>query len=257
MQAYQNEIVVGEDEKRTIEVPLVPQIEGGVVVNKEPVYKGFYGSFSTPFWFGMGGGYVVPGNQPATTQNNPYLGLANAKLSMGYRFGIVGIEGVLIGMFGGRFGDKTTVASNPSQNVELGYPKFGFFVGPAARLSTQARVLRLTGSLGLGLNVQAIGGKVLKCGNNSALGGNCSGDAGESPGYATAAMAGDLGITLGGGSPSAKFWIGLDWFLDFAPDIVVTASSLPTQFVNPDGSAIAIHGPQFFIGPTLGIGWGH
>jgi hypothetical protein len=253
MQAYQTEVVVGEDEKRAIDVPLVPENKDVVlpVNSNEPVYKGFYGCLATPFWFGFGGGYVVPNNQPSTTQSAPYLGIANLKLSMGYRFGVLGIEGVLIPMFGGRFGDTTTITGQTAQ-VENGYPKFGVFVGPAARVSSLARYLRVTGSLGIGLSVQEIPGKILKCNNCSN-----NNDVGNGPGYATGAMVGDLGITLGGGSPSAKFWIGLDWFLDFAPDIVVTGLSLPAPYRNANGSVIAQHGPQFFIGPSIGVGFGH
>src|SRR5262249_42386520 len=153
---------------------------------------------------------------------------AQLKLAMGYRREWLGIEGILMPMFGGRLGDKTTLNVDTSTSVELGYPKFGFFAGVGGRVSSVARVARVTGARALGLSVQQLADKLLKCNGSCGMGNN---DSGKGVGYATAALVGDVGLTLGGGSPSAKFWIGLDWFLDFTPDLVVNAAGLPSKFV--------------------------
>ncbi len=70
-------------------------------------------------------------------------------------------------------------------------------------------------------------------------------------------MAGDAGIWIGAAAPSAKFWLGVDWLLDFAPDVVVAADpAIPVKYTD-NGSIVVLHGPQFFIGPTIGVGFGH
>jgi hypothetical protein len=233
-----------------------------------PVYRGFYGYVSTPFWFGTGTGYVPPPGAQLTRKGGGYFGLANVKVVMGYTFGWLGLEGVAMFMFGGRFDDKYADAMGVDQ-VRSGYPMLGGFFGAGGRATSKHPIIRFTGALALGLGIHQFmqsSEQLLKyspC-DNGGGGGNpaCSGggnnNGSPSPGYSSFAMAGDVGIFLGNGAPSAKLWLGIDWHLDFPPDIVVgpVDSRVPAQFTN-NGAATILHGPQFFIGPVIGVGFGH
>src|SRR5205823_444112 len=97
--------------------------------------------------------------------------------------------------------------------------------------------------------------KYVPCENTNQ--GSCAGnDARFSPGWVSFALAGDVGILLG---KRGRFWIGVDWYVDFPPDIAIgplAGTNIPAQF-QTNGGATVIHGPQFFIGPALGVDFGH
>ena len=221
---------------------------------KDPVYRGFYGYVSTPLWFGTGQGYVPPAGLMLKRSSEPYMSL-NVKLAMGYTFGWLGIEGVAMSMLTARFGDKFADATGVDQ-VKSSYPVFGAFFGVGARATSKHPILRFTGALALGVAPHQIGSKDLlkPCDSCPGAGSN----SGSSPGYTSFAMAGDIGIFLGNGAPSGKLWLGIDWHLDFPPDIVVgpVDSRIAPQYSN-NGAATILHGPQFFIGPVIGVGFGH
>lgn|GEM_PF-6625815 len=83
-----------------------------------------------------------------------------------------------------------------------------------------------------------------------------SNNSAPSPGYASFAMPGDVAMLINL-SPGPKFWVGVDWYLDFAPKLVVQADArVPSQYTT-NGDATILHGPQFFIGTVLGVGFGH
>jgi hypothetical protein len=261
MQPFQQEVSIEDEQSRTIDVPLSPIALGAVV--KPPSYKGFYGRFSTPIWIGFGGSYAPPANLKGSTIDDPMLGL-NIKLALGGAFGWFRIEGVAMAMMGGRFtgGFKD---QNGQQQISDNYPMLSGFFGAGARATSETRVIRVTGGLALGAGPhQVLGGQPIQAtacntSNSSQQPSYCHGpDAQTSPGYTAFAMTGDVGILLGGGaSPAAKFWIGIDWYVDFPPDIVVgPLTKVPDQFLT-NGGATMMHGPQFYIGPSLGVDFGH
>ena len=262
MQPYQSEVVVTDDEKRTIEVPLLAEIDltKVVVTKKEPVYRGFYGKFSTSILFGFGGGYEPPSEFTAVT--GAKVGFAT-KLSLGYSFGWFGIEAVQSVMFSGQ---STTTRDGAGQDkFFVNYQALSGFLGVGARATSKHPIFRVTTGAALGFAPhQLIGLTTLPCddrqGNSSCLVSSSDPSSNsKSPGYTSAAMSGDVGILLGGGSPGGKFWIGVDWYVDFAPDITagpITDARIPANLLVNQGATI-IHGPQFFIGPVLGVGFGH
>jgi len=256
MQAFQQEITIEDDQSRNIDVPLTPIIETGP---KPPSYKGFYGRFSTPFWFGFGGNYVPPAGVAGTTVNDGMFGLANLKLALGAAFGWFRVEGVAMGSFGGRFNGGFKDASG-TQQITVTYPMLSGFFGVGARATSEHKIIRFTGGVALGAGPHQIPDSTViqttACNN-----GGCSQNGGNSkfsPGWASFAMAGDVGILLTNGSPMGKFWLGIDWYLDFPPDVTVgpLGNTISPQY-QTNGGATVIHGPQFFIGPALGVDFGH
>jgi len=145
------------------------------------------------------------------------------------------------------------------------YKALGGFLGVGARATSKHPVFRVTAGAALGVAVhQLLGLTTLPCddrqGNSSCFGSSTNPSTNpSSPGYAAAAMSGDVGILLGNGSPGAKLWIGVDWHVDFPPDVTVgpiNDTRIPAQLL-PNQGATILHGPQFFIGPVIGIGFGH
>ncbi|HEX7601865.1 MAG TPA: PEGA domain-containing protein, partial [Polyangiaceae bacterium] len=81
MQSYQSEVVVTDDEKRLIDVPLTAEVDltKVVITKREPVYRGFYGKISNGIWFGSGAGYTPPAGYSATGTLNGFV----MKLALG------------------------------------------------------------------------------------------------------------------------------------------------------------------------------
>ena len=254
MQSYQSEVVVTDDEKRTIDVQLIAEVDLTKVVptKKEPVYRGFYGKFSTAALFGSGGGYDPPSGYTATGSRFGFV----AKLSLGYTFGWFGIEAVQSVMFSGQA--KTTSDGAGKEVFFTNYQALSGFVGVGVRATSKHPVARVTTGVALGFGPhETIGSLTLStCNQNNGGSPGCSNQNDLAhPGYTSAALSGDVGLLLGG---SGKFWIGVDWYVDFAPDITIGPATDPQiqAFLVNQGATI-IHGPQFFIGPVLGVGFGH
>jgi len=261
MQPLQQEVVLEDGETRTVDAPLVPVV---VAPGKlPPSYRGLYGRFSTPFWFGIGGSYLPPPGVAGTPLSGGTFGLANLKLAIGDSFGWFRVEGVAMAMFGGRFDSGGFNDTSGNQVVKIGYAMLSGFLGAGARVTSQHPVFRVSAGVALGAGPHQILGANVNYGPCDGNGGSsgCSGNNNDkfSPGWGSFAMAGDVGITIGSSSPGARFFLGVDWYVDFPPNIVVgpfTDSNLPSQYI-PNNSATIVHGPQFFIGPSLGVGFGH
>ncbi len=253
------EVTVEKGQLAVAEIALVGAIAN---VAREPVYKGFYGRWSIPFWFGFGTGYVPPVGSQLTLDKKLAVGL-HFKLQFGYSFGWFGIEGV--GVAGTNVRNDSFVDPSGTEQVKGGGVMFSAFLGVGARATSKHRVARVTGGVALGVAPHQMLGpssdavKSAPCSNNSPPPGvQCSGSDGNapSPGYTSAALAGDFGLQIGP-APGAKLWIGIDWRVDFAPTLFVRADArLPPQYTT-NGGAIMMQGPQFYIGPVLGGGFGH
>jgi len=264
MQPMQQEVVVEDGETRTVDVPLAPIVEAALGP-KPPSYRGFYGRVSTPFWFGFGGSYEPPAGLAGSELTGGIYGLANLKLAVGDAFGWFRVEGVVMGMFGGRFDSGGFADPSGNQVIKIGYPMLSGFAGVGARVTSLSPSFRVTGGVALGGGPHQILDGNLRYGpcdnsGNGNTGMSCSGNDGKfNPGWGSFAMTGDLGVTIGNGSPGARFFVGVDWYVDFPPDVVVgpfTGSNVPSEYV-PKNSATMVHGPQFYIGPSLGVGFGH
>lgn len=259
MVPLQQEVVIEDDQTRTVDAPLTPtSAPPRPVAPSGPSYRGFYGRVSTPFWFGFGASYQPPpGVAGQSISTGDYLGLGNVKVAVGDSFGWFRVEGVAMGMFGGRINDGVFRDASGNE-LEVDGPILAGFFGVGARVTTQHPVFRVTGGIALGGGPhQFLDGHVnYGCDANHS---HCSSNAKFSPGWGSFAMAGDVGITIGSGSPGARLFVGLDWYLDFPPDVVVGpfgGTGIPTALV-PNDSATMVHGPQFFIGPALGVDFGH
>jgi hypothetical protein len=101
------------------------------------------------------------------------------------------------------------------------------------------------------------------CGSGGPCGGGNNGvDLGKA-GYTTLGFVSDGGV-LFGSTPGAKFFLGVQAWLDFPPTIVVgpdnsgNTSSLPdSAYARPGRGVVLIDGPQFYFGPVIGLQFGH
>ena len=64
-----------------------------------------------------------------------------------------------------------------------------------------------------------------------------------------------------GSTPGTKFYIGANLLVDFAPTIVVgpdTNTPIPdASFASPGRGVVLTDGANVYIGPTLGVQFGH
>ena len=91
-------------------------------------------------------------------------------------------------------------------------------------------------------------------------GGNQSEQSYASAGYTTFGFVMDGGILLGS-TPGTKFFIGAQAWIDFAPTIVTgpdTFIPLPNDaYKHPGRGITVVDGTQVYIGPVLGLQFGH
>ncbi|HEV3192100.1 MAG TPA: hypothetical protein VGY54_16425, partial [Polyangiaceae bacterium] len=189
-------------------------------------------------------------NSNGGRQKKPTFG-GGAMLELGYNFGVVSA-----GLVGGFLLAKTNEGQlNLPMNVDrFDLSSFGAFVGPAARVTTPSPFARFTASVAFGaairtFNLQA----ALDQGGNTFT---------NTAGYVDPGLLMGLGVSLGG-TPGAKFVLGLVTWLDFpGKDVVVGPDTTPALtdpgiFTSPGRGYVLASGPQFFLASTLGVQFGH
>lgn len=255
MQPYQTEIVVTDDEKRTIDVPLTPMVQNlDQNLERETDYRGVYGrmSFQLPL-FGFGTGYTLPQGVQGSVSQSLYTS-ATFKVNVGYAVDWYAFEFVSVFMFTGRI-DETV--RDPSGTEQLRFTNFGpgGFFGLGGRATAKNEHVRVTAGVAAGAGPHVFLGTTANVPNETSQE--------FSPSYVAFALAGDLGLLIGR-TPGAKFYVAVDWYLELPPDVVVgpdNTPGIPPQYFNagptqPRGWKL-LQGPQFFIGPALGVQWGH
>jgi len=90
---------------------------------------------------------------------------------------------------------------------------------------------------------------------------NGNSDLGGGAGYTAFALMMDAGILIGS-TPGAKFFLGVQAWIDFPPDTIVagpeTSTGLPdSTFARPGRGVTIVDGTQFYFGPTIGLQFGH
>jgi hypothetical protein len=188
----------------------------------------------------------------------------------GYSFGVVGLE--LVGMFMvNRWENDVTYATNggppaPGAPTSLGgvahdeaytFTALGGMVAAGPRLMTSGRRFRVT--LGVA------GGVAIR---DFQLGRSLSNGVSESPAYSGSALAvspavtGDLGLILGS-TPGANFVLGAMAWVEAASTTTVNAQSAAdttsggATFNATSGPFTVESGAQVYVGPYLGIRFGH
>jgi hypothetical protein len=258
-----------------VEVPLSAVASAAPV--DAPPYRGMYGRFNVLFAVAPSPkGYELPSTAPAGAEVDDTFALGGgAALRLGYSFDWWSLE--VLGMFAfaheetaGRWGPE--MAYDPDQNDTLfGMDAFTTIVGFGPRVTSEHDVIRFTLGVAPGLLIR----NVLAFNRNeqkpNCSGGVCNGSYKEfsaSDSYFAPAVAADGGILLGS-TPGTKFFLGVHAWVDFAPTLVEgpdnpSAAAGGSNLPFPDGYFDATgrrwkatHGTEYYVGPALGVQFGH
>ena len=271
------EIALGRGQVIVQEIPIVSAIAMG----KVPVYDGIYVRFSI---FGQIGIGTQPDDSVAgrTTEDGSFDGAVGASLRAGRQWDWYGLEAVGLFMMEHReHSYRFPQSSNGGAGGDLSFrdqsnaPNAFFGVGP--RVTSKDDTVRFTFGIAPGLAVRTfqprrnIENSPNSSGSNP--GGNRfvqtttqssnspSGDQSySSAGYTTFGFVMDGGILLGN-TPGAKFFLGAQAWVDFAPTLVTgpdTLVPIPNDAYKQRGRGITVvEGAQFYVGPVLGLQFGH
>jgi tetratricopeptide (TPR) repeat protein len=272
------EIALGRGQVIVQEIPIV----SAIALSREPVYDGLYGRFSIFGQVGLGNlpSDAVPGK---TTDDGGFDGALGATLRVGRSWDWYGLEAVGAFMFEHR--DRSYLA--PRQNSgDLGFqdqsdaPNAFFGIGP--RVTSKDESIRFTFGIAPGLAVRTFSPR-RKVGDASSLNpssspsgtgnrfvqnqgttsnntNNPSDQSYASAGYTTFGFVMDGGILLGS-TPGTKLFVGAQAWIDFAPTLVTgpdTLVPLPNDaYARPGRGVTVVDGTQVYVGPVLGLQFGH
>jgi hypothetical protein len=237
-----------------------------------PVYRGFYTRIN-PF------GVVSPSYVDVYSPGAPgygqhiHFGLGGA-LHIGYSFDLLAVE-----FFGAFLLDhydfeapsapSGNSPNNGSSGQKGGVTGVDAFFGAGARITSHDSTVRFTAGLAPGIAVHHVnvddgytgstGGSACNSSLNNCNNNNSAGGGSGSAGYVAPGLIFDGGMLVGS-TPGAKFFLGVTAWLDFAPTLFVgpdTQAPLPASDFYPGRGLKAVGGPQFYLGPTLGIQFGH
>jgi hypothetical protein len=262
------EVTIRRGESMTQEVPLVV---GPVVA--PPEYTGLYGGFTLGF-----GVWLTPPKVGLHFNSTTEAGGAESAgipqsipltMRIGYAFRYLAVEfvGTLTVMHENEHFQVPTALANTG-TVGSSYSTdavgvSGFFgVGP--RYATKTEPVRFTASIAPGVVVRMINfNDNYNNGNNS--NGSCPNGCqqmsfGPTTSWVAPGLHADLGLMFGS-TPGAKFLLGAEVWADFPHTIVIgpdNQSPLPSDvFPRSDRSFVLAKSPEVFVGPTLGVQWGH
>jgi hypothetical protein len=281
------DITIARGQLLVQEIPVVAAIAGSIAE-----YPGFYGQISLAGMFGTGAadnGNTVSGPDRVDAEGT-FVFAGTAAARVGYAFDWWGAEGVAIFMPETRTQNYTYTIEGPplrtSSFIDRSFAPNGFF-GAGGRVTSKHETVRFTFGLAPGIAIRSFhpsrdcGGP---CGggenNNPSPGGtnrfiqneqnqtfgttNNSGSGQQDlsrAGYTAFAVVFDAGVLLGS-TPGAKFFLGVQSWIDFPPDTIVAGPDTQTPisdraFKNPGRGVTVIDGPQFYLGPSIGLRFGH
>jgi hypothetical protein len=204
-------------------------------------------------------------------------------------FDWLGAEGVVIGAFEHREQKiDATITTNPgtpnssTNDVQLRDQSdaINFFIGAGPRVTSRGEFVRFTFGLAPGVAVRSFNphrelntntngpspnvnnpSRFVNIPTGSGPQSQSSGENFNGLGYTAFALSMDGGVLLGS-TPGVKFYLGVQAWLDFPPGALVTGpdtqSPLPTaSFTRPGRGITVIDGAQVYIGPALGLQFGH
>lgn len=271
------------------EIPVVAAIAGAVAE-----YPGLYGQISLAGMLGLAG--HADDSQPPASSKGGLMFAATAAVRVGYAFDWYGVEGVAIFMpeTRNREYDYTTTTASGSRTSSFIDRSFGpnGFLGAGGRMTSKHESVRFTFGLAPGIAIRRFNPNRDQCndGNcgtgsdpnqqpqpsgtnrfvqseqNQPSGGPTNGGGPsnvdfQEAGYTAFAVVLDAGVLLGS-TPGAKFFLGVQSWIDFPPATIVTGPDTLTPieeraFKHPGRGITLIDGPQFYIGPSIGLRFGH
>ena len=265
----------------------VTLVRGQVMVQEIPLTAAIAGS-EGPDYFGIYSrinlfAVLSPTQTQIFNQDTPkqtHFGGGSA-LRVGYGLDFFAVE--LVGIFMVDHYDvpePSAAASPPTGAMCLGctggVTGFDGFVGLGGRVTSHGANARFTFGVAPGVAVHSLqvtdgfnstGASSAPCGGpgepmcnpTSNTGNGNNGSNNFSGGYVAPGLVFDGGMLVGS-TPGGKFFLGVHGWLDlpstllFGPD----TSGIPSTVLNQPGNTLyAVHGPQFYIGPALGLQFGH
>jgi hypothetical protein len=235
-------------------------------------FRGGYGQFTVFGAFAASSSHLscddLAGSLTVTCGTGvPYGG--GLSLRGGYAFGLVGIEGVLV-LMGNAWQDTASYAASSAPNPSpqsasdvahdetYSFVRAGGLIGAGPRLTTSGRTLRFTVGAAGGLAVTAL-----------FVSRTVANGLSEAPPYTDTAfvlspgLTADTGLTIGS-TPGAAFSFGLMTWAEFpattplprktVAQLTSSGAALPDGHVGP---LTVIQNPQFFLGPYVGVRFGH
>jgi hypothetical protein len=277
------EITLGRGQLVVQEIPIVSTI----AFKSATVYPGFYVRFAL-FGHISPDGHPDEHVEPFTRNDGTLVAQAGAALRIGRMWDWWGFEIVGVSGFEHRHRDYAYDVRSSSGS---GFEKRRFtdvangaavFIGIGPRVTSKDDTVRFTFGIAPGVAFHGwgdprresnndgsnnnptpdTGNRFVQIGNTGAQGSTGSNETQKfaEAGYTTFGVVMDGGILLGA-TPGIKFFLGLQAWLDFAPTIVVgpdTTTPIPNEaFKQPGRGITLVQGTQFFVGPTLGLQFGH
>jgi hypothetical protein len=267
------------------EIPVVGAIAGGAYTD----YRGIYVSFVLSGMIGAGN---ADNSSSVFRDNGEFVGAGTATLRIGHAWDWYSAEGVAIFMLEGRtkgyqydIADPTRGGGSRTDSIRDHSVAPSAFVGPGGRATSKGESVRFTFGLSPGLVIRSFSPHrdpdCDGCNNGPQPGNNPGGNSFapssqtvnnqtaqtsqgenyEAAGYTTFGLVADAGVYFGS-TPGPKFFLGLQTWIDFPPDTIVTGPDRTTPapnsaFRQPGRGITLIDGPQFYIGPSLGLRFGH
>lgn len=274
--AQVREIVLSRGQTVVQEIPVV----GAIAMGRVTEYPGFYVRVSAFAQIGLG---AVPKNHESAhadgiVDDGAFALQLGPAIRVGRAFDWWGLEVVALGFFEHRDRDYKGASANPQGGTSgFGFgdqsDALNFFIGAGGRATTKDETVRFTAGLAPGIAVRSFSlrrhydGSGSQTGNGSRfVQGTSQTSTGGSEetfdglGYTTFGLLFDGGILLGS-TPGAKFYLGVQALIDFAPKLVGGPDKVvplaATDYDNPGRGVAIVDGVQFFIGPTLGVQFGH
>ena len=239
-----------------------------------PVYRGFYARINP---FGVASPSYVDVYSPGAPgyKNRFHFGVGGA-LHIGYSFDVLAVE-----FFGAFLLDhydfdpptappSASASTNPG-NRSGGVTGVDAFFGAGARITSHDSTVRFTAALAPGVATHNVnvddgytggsGGSACNSGLSNCPNNNNNNNNGGSGslGYVAPGFMFDGGMLVGN-TPGGKFFLGVTAWLDFAPTLFFgpdTQAPLPASSFYTGRGLKAVGGPQFYVGPSLGIQFGH
>jgi hypothetical protein len=283
------EVSISRGQTLVQEIPVVSAIATGRVTD----YVGIFVKISIFGAVGVSGNQE--NDVSPVSQSGSFMGIGGAALRVGRAWDWYGAE--LVGMFFFEHRDRQYqvdlgTPQNPySYNFQDESNAVNAFIGIGGRATSKDDFVRFTAGLAPGLMIrtfspkrnQSNGGSQPPNNTNPNPGGNrfvqptptggetgtsqpsCNGNCNtdqdfSGAGYTTFGLVLDGGILLGS-TPGTKFYLGVNAIMDFAPTLVTGPDTktpiADSLFKSPGRGIILTDGMNFYIGPTLGLQFGH
>lgn len=220
----------------------------------------------------------IPDPQPNTVRaqnRGGFLLALGSTIRVGRSFGIFG--GEIVGRFFFEHRDQQMEVNAPppsssTRSYRLEANDINYFFGLGPRVTSKDDTVRFTFGIAPGVAIRNFAPRVVTendsgggpSGGQFVQGGGSSGSEEREyarAGYTALGFASDFGV-LFGRTPGTKFFLGIDMWIDIPPGDIVVGPDIRSGFPDagyraPGRGVYFVNTFQFYVGPALGIQFGH